>query len=163
VQNPCPGGGMADTTVLEAVAVRCAGSSPVPGTMLRRRVAKAKHALRRSRGRSRARAPVVRGFARQGLRYSPEVSVHEPNGHLELMGTKKPRGALGPPGSKVLIYLLDRKPDQATLRRRLIRPSVARAAPRRAIVEPESGTVSSASPLELPRWLCVIVIFCVSE
>lgn len=28
----CPGGGMADTKVLEAFAVRCAGSSPVPGT-----------------------------------------------------------------------------------------------------------------------------------
>jgi hypothetical protein len=27
-----PGGGMADTKVLEAFAVRCAGSSPVPGT-----------------------------------------------------------------------------------------------------------------------------------
>ena len=29
----CPGGGMADTTVLEAVAVRRAGSSPVLGTI----------------------------------------------------------------------------------------------------------------------------------
>jgi hypothetical protein len=28
-----PGGGMADTKVLEAFAVRCAGSSPVPGTI----------------------------------------------------------------------------------------------------------------------------------
>lgn len=28
-----PGGGMADTTVLEAVIERCAGSSPVPGTI----------------------------------------------------------------------------------------------------------------------------------
>src|SRR5215211_7291499 len=27
-----PGGGMADTKVLEAFAARCAGSSPVPGT-----------------------------------------------------------------------------------------------------------------------------------
>ena len=30
---PRPGGGMADTKVLEAFAVRCAGSSPVPGTL----------------------------------------------------------------------------------------------------------------------------------
>src|SRR5690349_5668285 len=34
-QLSSPGGGMADTTVLEAVTVRCAGSSPVPGTSLR--------------------------------------------------------------------------------------------------------------------------------
>ena len=33
--GPRPGGGMADTKVLEAFAVRRAGSSPVPGTNYR--------------------------------------------------------------------------------------------------------------------------------
>ena len=46
-RDPRPGGGMADTKALEAFAERCAGSSPVPGSLRAPRCCAAKTALRR--------------------------------------------------------------------------------------------------------------------